>query len=56
MWDFTQHRKIYRPKNAFLKLMDLSDTFLQFDGPPVHFTLTIITITTAVFCTIIYME
>jgi hypothetical protein len=26
-------------KNAFSKLMDLSDTFLQVDGPLVHFTL-----------------
>jgi hypothetical protein len=32
-------QQVYGPKNAFSKLMDLSDTFLQVDGPPMHFTL-----------------
>jgi hypothetical protein len=31
-------QQVYVPRNAFSKLMDLSDTFLQVDGPPVHFT------------------
>ena len=29
----------YGPRNIFLKLVDLSDTLLQVDGPLVHFTL-----------------
>jgi hypothetical protein len=28
-------QQIYGPKIAFLKLMDLSGTFLQVDGPPI---------------------
>jgi hypothetical protein len=32
-------QQVYGPKNAFSKLIDLSDTFLQVDGPLVHFTL-----------------
>jgi hypothetical protein len=32
-------QQVYGPKNAFSKLMDLSGTFLQVDGPPMHFTL-----------------
>jgi hypothetical protein len=35
-------QQVYGPKNAFSKLMDLSDTFLQVDGPLVHFTLKLI--------------
>jgi hypothetical protein len=35
-------QKVYAPENAFSKLMDLSDTLLQVDGPPVHFTLYVI--------------
>jgi hypothetical protein len=31
-------QQVYGPKNVFSKLMDLSDTFLQVDGPLVHFT------------------
>jgi hypothetical protein len=31
-------QQVYGPKNAFSKLIDLSDTFLQVDGPLVHFT------------------
>jgi hypothetical protein len=33
--------KFMDPRNAFWELMYLSDTFLQVDGPPVYFTLTI---------------
>jgi hypothetical protein len=36
-WWTTQ--QVYGPKNAFSELMDLSDTPLQVDGPPAHFTL-----------------
>jgi hypothetical protein len=32
-------QQVYGPKNTFSKLMGLSDTFLQVDGPLVHFTL-----------------
>jgi hypothetical protein len=36
LWNKLQ---VYGPRNAISKLMDLSDTFLQDDGPLVHFTL-----------------
>jgi hypothetical protein len=31
-------QQVHGPTNAFWELMDLSDTSLQVDGPPVYFT------------------
>jgi hypothetical protein len=32
-------KKVYGPKNAVSKLIDLNDTCLQVNGPTVHFTI-----------------
>ena len=38
LWTKVTQIKIYGPKNTISKLMDLSDTLLQVDGPLMHFT------------------
>jgi hypothetical protein len=32
-------QQVHGPRNAFWELMDLSDTSLQVDGPPVYYAL-----------------
>jgi hypothetical protein len=46
-------QQVYGPKNAFSKLMGLSYTFLQVDGPLVHFTLSKINDTLKIVKTIL---